>query len=206
MFVNYERQAEREIFKRFSKVSVTLSLVVVLCFIQAIKWDSHFLSIIPLQIKSMMSSLSAHDADELAKICLERKNLDCAESALQSEATTQVEALTQLGKIQMQRQKFRESANSFGSYFRSGGLSVDASYDYAKVLGQLGMIDQASQYYERVLASKVDALQVTVTQSYVKMLIANKRSAQAKTVIDGIRAKGGNASLFMESEYAQLEK
>lgn len=205
----YDRSAEQEVGKKFIKVSVAVSVVLVLSFIQAIKWDSFFVEVIPLQIKSFIGALSAEDADRFASICKIRKNLDCVETMLSSKFhnnPTQIETLADLGKVQFLRKEYRESANTFATYFKNGGLSVDASYDYARVLGEVGLVDQSAQYYDRVLASKPDAMQVTVTQSYVKMLVSHGHGDQAKAIIESVRSKGGNASMFMEHEMQQIAK
>ena len=205
----YDRTVEQEVAKKFIKVSIALSTLLVLAFIHTIKWDEFFIEVIPLQIKSLIGGLSAEDADRFASICKIRKNLDCVETMISSKFNSNpqnIEALAELGKVQFLRKEYRESANTFAIYFKQGGLSVDASYDYARVLGEVGLVEQSAQYYDRVLASKPDAMQVTVTQSYVRMLVSHGKNDQAKAIIESIRSKGGNASLFMENEMQQIAK
>lgn len=204
----YDRNVEREVNKRFIKVSIGVSVFIVLAFSHLVTWDTYFFEIIPLKTKQWIGGMSPQDYDRLAEICRERKNLDCVESSLISRfnATKDVETLATLGKLQYLRREFRPAANTFANYFRSGGLGVDASFDYARTLSEVGMVDEAAQYYQRVLDSKPDTMQITVTQAYVRTLLHANRHHDAKALIESIRSKGGNASMFMESEMQEIEK
>jgi tetratricopeptide (TPR) repeat protein len=205
----YDRTVEREVSKQFIKVSLGLSIFMVAAFIHIVTWDKYAFEIIPLKAKQWIGSMSTQDYDRLAEICKDRKNLDCVESSLTSKFSSnpsQIETLATLGNVQVGRKEYKLAANTFATYFKSGGVGVDASYDYAKALSAVGLIDQAAQYYQRVIDSKPDAMLITVTQSYVRMLVSHNRFQDAKALIDSIRARGGNASMFMEHEMQEIAK
>jgi tetratricopeptide (TPR) repeat protein len=205
----YDRTVEREVSKKFIKVSISLSIAMVVAFIHIVTWDKYAFEIIPIKVKQLIGGLSPQDYDRLAEICKDRKNLDCVESSLVSKFSsnpTQIETLASLGDLQVKRKEFKLAANTFAGYFKSGGVSVEASYDYARALSEVGLIDQAAQYYQRVIDSKPDTMLITVTQNYVRMLVAHNRYQDAKALIDSIRSRGGNASMFMEHEMQEIEK
>jgi hypothetical protein len=205
----YDRRAEREVTRSFIKVAAGISLLLVAGFYQAVTWDQYFFEIIPLKAKLTIGGMTPDNYARLADICKIRKNLDCVETALAGLATSDashIEALATLGGVQANRHEFKQAANTFAIYFKNGGQSPDAAYDYARSLAEIGLIDQAAQYYQAVLKAKPDTMQITVTQDYVKMLVAHGRLADAKSLIQGIRAKGGNASMFMEDEMQKIAK
>jgi hypothetical protein len=100
--------------------------------------------------------------------------------------------------------KNEEAAKTLELYFRDGGISLDASYDYARALEALGNVDMAGKYYQSILDSKPDTLQITVTKRYVQMLIDFNRRAEAKKVLASVRDKGSNTENFMDMVFQDL--
>jgi tetratricopeptide (TPR) repeat protein len=202
------KSLEKKIFKSYLKASLLVTVLLVASFIQAVNWDQYFFSIIPLKIKEMTSTASTMDLKEITRICNERKKWDCVEASLlktyQSSPNTEIEALAELGKIQFQRGETDAALQTFSTYFAQGGLSLDASYDYARSLSLRGQVDQASQVYEKILEAKPDTLQVTVAQNYVRLLMNNNRFSQAKDLLEEIRKSGSNANMFMDKEFQEI--
>jgi len=204
-----DKASQKEVSKRFIKWSVGLSVVMVIAFVHAVNWDGFFFEVIPLKAKQIVGMASAQDYGRLAEMCKVRKDSECVENMLISKVQSDskdIEILTELGQVQFQRNKMKESAQTLKRYFDNGGLNMDASYTYARALGQIGMVDESAQFYQRVLDAKPDTLQISVTQNFVRMLMDAGRADQAKKVIESIRVKGSNAEMFMETEFQQITK
>lgn len=204
-----DRKLEKKIYSHFLRTSLIVTGLLLAGFIQAVNWDQYSLSIIPLKVKELSGIANLQDYQQLSKICEERKKWDCVETSLRQRYTlsprTEIEALAQLGKLQYKRGKLAESLQSLKTYFDQGGISLDASYDYARALSQRGFVDQASQVYEQILEAKPETLQITVAQNYVRLLMKNNKYREAKTLLEDIRKSGSNANLFMDKEFQELE-
>lgn len=202
------KNVEKRVYKTFLKTSIVLTGFLVASFIQAVNWDKHSLTIIPLKVKEITGMASLQDLKTISEICTERKKWDCVEAALaqtyQMSPQSELEVLAELGKLQFKRGDYVGAFKSLSTYFNQGGVSLDASYDYARVLAQQGQVDQASQVYDEILKAKPDTLQVTVAQNYVRLLMDNSRYKKAKDLLEEIRKSGSNASLFMDKEFQEL--
>lgn len=200
-----EMLAEVRFERRFIKVAVTLALVMSVAFVQAATWDKYALEIIPLKIKQTLGMSSQGDLLRITQICRERLRHDCVETAL-AELSRQghIEALAELGKFQFRRLKKDLAAQTFAQYFQRGGLDLEASYQYARVLGEIGQTDRSVSYFDHVLKSRPDTVQISVTQNYVRMLINNGRRDQAKRLIESMRKTSPSAALFMDEEFKRL--
>jgi tetratricopeptide (TPR) repeat protein len=200
-----EVKAEIQFERRFIKVAVGLALAMILGFIQTATWDKFALEIVPLKIKSGIGMASPTDLKRIVQICLERFRHDCVESAYADLANQgDIEALADLGKFQVRRRNNQNALQTFTQYFKRGGLDLEASYQYAKVLGEVGQTEQSASYFDHVLKARPETLQVTVTQNYVRMLINNGRRDQALKLINSIRKTSPTASMFMQDEYKSL--
>ncbi len=201
-----QKTDETKFEKRFLKVGIGIALALGVGFVQAASWDKHAVSIIPLKIKQFTAMASQADLSKIAEICIERLKHDCVESALASKAFNgDNESFADLGKYQARRMKKSNAVQSFTKYFQNGGQDLEATYQFAKVLGETGQADQSAATYKKVLEAKPETLQITVVQNYVKMLVAHGRSAEAIVVIDEIRKSSTSANMFMETEYKTLK-
>ena len=174
-------------------------------FIQLMNWDNYSLEIIPLKLKETLGMRSPADLERTAEICFELKKWDCVESNYSARAQTDSTQLPRLGAFQMKRAKYNEAAQTFYSFFQKGGSSLEASYNYAKSLAQLGQVDEAIKYFDQVLAAKPDVLQVTVVQNYVKLLMEHRRFEQAKKLITDIRKTSPESASFMDTEFKKIQ-
>lgn len=200
-----EKQFVNKLENSFIKRAILLSAILLGSLMQAASWDQYALEIIPLKVKQFTGMANREDLNQIAKICLAKFKFDCVETAYAQMADQgDNESLAELGKFQVRRGKIREANSTLASYFSHGGLDLEASYQFARVLSQVGQVDKAAQYFDQVLAAKPDTLQVTVTQNYVKMLINNGRGDQAKKLIESVRKTSTSASLFMDEEFKSL--
>ena len=174
-------------------------------FMQLVNWDTHSLEVIPLKVKETIGMSSPSDSERMSEICMDLKKWDCVEINYGKVAASDVAKLPRLGNFQMKRARYNEAAQSYYGFFTKGGTDLEASYNYAKALAQLGRVDDATKYFEQVLAARPDVLQVTVVQNYVKLLMDHQRFDQAKKLIQEIRGKGPDSAMFMETEYKKIK-
>lgn len=194
----------REMQKRTIMIYGIFSAVFLGSYIQLANWDNYALEIIPLKIKSVIGMTNGKDADRTGEICMELKKWDCVETAYIKAAAEDQTKLPRLGNFQMKRSEWNQAAQTYYSFFQKGGQDLEASYSYAKALAQLGQVDEATKYFDQVLAARPDVLQVTVVQNYVKLLMDHQRGDQALKLIKSIRSKGPETGSFMEAEYKKL--
>jgi tetratricopeptide (TPR) repeat protein len=105
----------------------------------------------------------------------------------------------------MSRGHYQEAVNTYRTFFSKGGVDLEASYNFARALGQVGMVDEASKYFDYVLGAKPDVVQVTVVQNYVKLLMEANRLDQAQKLIEGVRKQSETSAYFMEDEFKKIQ-
>lgn len=206
---NREKQTDLNLARQFRRIAVVISVGLIASFIHLVTWDHFFLEIIPLKIKQWTGVSSSSDMLRLAEICLERKNPKCSESALieaYRKHPKQIELMARLGKVQYLSQDYTRSAYSLQQYFSLGGRNIEAAYQYARSLEETGRIKEAADYYDYVIKSKDEKLQVSVTQKYIQLLRNNQMYARAIELIESIRRKGSNTNRFLDAELLDLKK
>lgn len=181
-----------------------ISAFVIAAYMQVMTWDRHSLSIIPIKAKELLGSTSPSDWEQKAEICLDLKKYDCVENQYSNSAKVDAKLYSRLGLFQLQRMKFEDAAQSFKSYFNNGFENPQAAYSYAQALLKTGQIEEAAKYFEIVLNSRPDVVQITVVEKYVRMLIEHNRLVEAKKLIEEIRLNRGQDESFMESEMRQI--
>jgi tetratricopeptide (TPR) repeat protein len=202
---NNENQVKKVADRQTMILFGSFSLFVLISFFQLTNWDNYSLEIIPLKIKATLGMTSPGDADRTAQICMDLKKWDCVESNYSRFTEASPERLTRLGQFQMKRAEYNEAAQTFYTFFKKGGNNLEASYSYAKALAQLGQIDDATKYFDQVLAARPDVLQVTVVTNYVKLLMDHQRYDQARKLIQDVRSKGPQTASFMETELQKIK-
>ncbi len=199
-------QIEKKADKRYITLVSSLCAVLTMAFILIVQWDTHVLEVLPLKTKQLMGAASARDLIRIQEICEDRKNLTCQLEALQQLSRLDNEAYADLGKMLYLMGENKQAMTAFTKYFQNGGLSLDASYHFARSLEKDGQVEQASKHYEDVIAAKPGMLQITVTKNYIKMLMEYNKKKQARTVLKKIRKHGTSTSDFMDPIFKELER
>lgn len=201
-----QRKLEKSAEKKFITIATSVCALLTFSFVMIVKWDTYSLEVLPLKAKQLVGMSSAEDLKRIVEICEDRKNLECQISGLEDLSKIDNEARAQLGKIYFLKDQNKLAVQRFSDYFRNGGLSFEASYMFARSLEKDGQIELASQYYESVLNSKPDTLQITVTRHYINMLTEYNKRDQAKLVLSKIREMGANTKNFMDPVFKELER
>ena len=198
-------EAQEKLDQTFMRLAFGLAVFMIAGFLQLSIWDNHALEVVPLEAKELIGASSNSDIERFAEICLERKKLDCVEREYSKLGERDNSQLLRLGKFQMQRARYAEAVNSYRTYFTKGGIDLEGSYQFARALGQVGMVDEAAKYYDYVLGAKPDVLQVTVIQNYVRLLMDAHRLDRAKQLIEGVRSKSAASAYFMDDDYKKIQ-
>ncbi len=194
--------------KRSVTFMVLFGAVFVLSFIQAVNWDTHSVSIIPLKMKQWSKTAEPADLLRVVEICSMRNKHDCVEEAyrdLYALRPQDTETLVDLGHLLFLRAKMAEAAKVFAEYFQKGGKNSDAAYDYARALTHIGKGDEAIKLFQAVLGEKKDVFQVTVARTYIQALIKYQKWSQAKATIEHYRKLSSSSHMFMERELKEIE-
>lgn len=199
-----EAVSELKTERRFISFAVIFALILVSGFLQIVNWNQYSLAVIPLQVKELAGLSTPQDSEKMAAICMERHKYDCVERMYKAVANLSPTNLVRLAKFQTKREEYQQASQTFQKFFQNGGVDLEASYQYAQALGSIGQVDQAAKYYDYVLGAKPGTLQVTVVQNYVKLLMDANRYDQAKKLIENVRSRGANASMFMEPEFQKI--
>ena len=65
----------------------------------------------------------------------------------------------------MSRARYQDAAATFHKFFSAGGKDLDASFQYARALKQMGRLDEAGQYLRYVSRAGTDAVMRAAAQS-----------------------------------------
>lgn len=204
-------KAKKENAKQTDRTCIYIAIFAALLigsFIQAVNWDKHFFTIIPLKAQQLAGMANADQLNEIAEICMERKKYSCAETAhfqAWKKDPKNLVHLEKLGELQVKQDLMLSAIKTYDTYFGNNGDDLDAKYNYAKALAATNDTQKAEKYFKMVLKAKPDILQITVTRHYINMLVKNDQLAKAKSVIEHFRKKGSNTGLFMDKEYKEIK-
>lgn len=193
--------------KKSIQLIAAISALLIVALVHSGNWGGAATQIIPLKLKAWTGFADESDYRAIADICIARIKQDCVEKALAQVMDlnpTAIEVKAELASFLMRSGREAQAESYFADYFKSGGMSAESAYEFAKLLEKQNRIDEASKYYDIALVNKPDSLQVTIVQSYVKMLMSVGRLLEARTVIDSVRNQGESAKAFMTKEYDEI--
>lgn len=175
-------------------------------FIHAVNWDQFSIEIVPLKIKQWSRSASVVELERIATICNSRVKQECVEQAYRDLLVAKADPahLKNLGEILYAKGEMAESQSLFQQYLAQGGSAPEAHHLYANTLSETGQGELAIQEFMKILKSKPQTFQVSVTRDYVNTLIKYKKLTKAKATIEFYRKSSVSSSLFMDKEYKDL--
>ena len=194
--------------KKFNVLAILISTIILGGFIQLVQWNGYFFEIIPLKTKQVTGMATPADLLRVAEICKDRQNPSCVEKAYSQvvqKDPKNLEAWAAYGNILINNQKDKLALRSFGNYFKQGGRDIKVAFSYAKLLGEQGLIEEAKEYFNYIIQSKPDKLQITVTKRFVDMLYNAGQYKEAKKAIVAFRKRGVNAKYFMGSKLKEIQ-
>ncbi len=179
-----EAMVEDSLMWRNYATYIGISVLILVSFISVATWDIYAYRGTSLYVKGALGWQTLGEKSELADICFELKKYDCVEKLyVELAASGGTTELAQLGHLLVRRQKYQKAAATYRQLIVLDSQNIEARFQFAKALGELGQIDEASKQFEYVLRSKPGVLQVTVAQKYVNYLIKAHRVEQARRLI-----------------------
>ncbi len=170
-------------------IMLGISVITAGSFLHSVRWGNHSLEVIPHKAMISVGMGDESNYNRLQEICLERKMIDCVQSSLEEQLSANpnnLEVLKKLGKLHYQLENYEQAHETLSAYFTNQGEDLMTAYYFAKVLSKQGNTDAAVDYFESILASKPDVLQVTVTEAYMDMLIEANRFDDAKKLAKSV--------------------
>lgn len=197
-------------FDRTSWTLIFFGLFILGSLYHAIKWDTYFFEVIPLQVKFYSGRAQADDLLTFETICKVRKDSDCLVSIyrtqLQQDPNLNKECLKKLGLILAARNETREAASMFELYIKLGGKGPDTFLKLGQLYEKLGLLDKAAVNYKKTSKSPDEMVRIEGTQSYVKVLLKSERYREAEELIRSFRKMGKAYGLFMENELREVQR
>lgn len=184
---------KKEMSKGYALLMLSVTAIITLVFIQMAHWRQHSLTMIPIQVKTVLSVMTSMDYEKKAEICFDLHHYQCAADALKFVALNDpnnLEKLAGYAKSLVMNKDYEQASLIYKQYFEKGGDNLDATYEYAKVLVKLGYMGLASKYFNIVIDAKPDVFQVTVAKNYVRALIENENISGLKTLLKRFKAQG----------------
>jgi len=203
---SHRQGMDKDLERSSATIMVVLATLVVATIMQIGAWDKYSLDVIPLLLKEMVGATSPQDWEDKAKMCWELKKWDCVEYEYTKSAQNDRGQYVRLGHYQMRRLKFDKAANSFRIFFKGGGEDIEAAKAYAKALAETNQFDESSKYFNLVLDTRPESLQIPVVLDFVKLLMKNEKYEHARRLIEDVRKQNPAGSQFMDSEYKQIKK
>jgi tetratricopeptide (TPR) repeat protein len=195
-----QKASEEGMERSFLYIIIASAVFMVASFIHLANWGGASFEVVGFKLGELIGTNSTQTVERMAKTCLELKKFECTEKMYGQLARGDAKQFVRLGKFQLSQRKFKDASDSFRRFFSAGGGDIEVNYLYAKALGELGAIEEASRHFDYVLAAKPDVVQITVVQNYVKYLMSANKLDHAKDVIHKVRRRDTAVSSFMENE------
>ncbi len=183
-----------------AKRMLIFSVVLFAFLFHVSQWGSDSIRIVYLKAATTLGWASSDDWSSLARVCEERIKPGCLESALKGKANNSrlVSDYVRLGDFQRVQKRHAEALLSYNTGLMIDATTVDPKlfYGIARSYESTGETEKALAYYAKAIEIKPEVIQVTVTESYVKLLKRLGREDQAKEVLTEVRKRGNSDSLF----------
>lgn len=202
-----QERLEKKAMDRTVWTMIAMCCLFVAGFIHAVNWDQYALEIVPLKLKQIAGSANSNELERIVFICDQRAKQDCVEQAYRDlvKLDQDPEHSKNLAQILYAKGDMSESQKLLQKYLEKGGSQVEAQHTYALTLSETGQGEQAIAEFMKILKSKPNTFQVSVTRDYVKTLIKFQKLEKAKATIEFYRKTSVSSSLFMDKEYKELQ-
>lgn len=206
-------ESEKNLTKKLGRtVAINLliaSVILVGIFIHNAHWGKHSFEVIPLKAIQLIGAANTEDLMRISQICEDVKKYTCIEEAYKEALYQDRENHTlmeQYADILVKTKQQEKAFKVYQIYFSKDGANLDAAYEYAKILGRKGQVEESARMFNLILDSKKDILQTTVLYAFVDMYTENNKLKQAKKLIQRTRKLGENTTLFMDARLKEIKE
>jgi tetratricopeptide (TPR) repeat protein len=167
------------------KIRGGIAFAIMVVFVQLMHWGTSALEVRWIQAKDLIGLASADNMDRLARICHDFRYTRCELNAYVRQAQIDPRRSTILARFYMDRKKYDNAVASLKDYVTKTPNDRNAMWLYAQALGEAGRADEATGFYEKLVAAKINdkAERRQIIASYVKHLSRARKFAQAQAVI-----------------------
>lgn len=182
---------------------IFMTILIIASVMHVVNWDTYALQIVPLKLKQLIGAASAHDLASIGEICDQRQKSNCVVDSYTNAYTIDtkhIQGLVRVGELQVQAKEYRQGVITYTNYFKSGGKDLEARYNYARALAEIGDFKSSKKQFSFLLSAKGGPSKFTIARSYVEYLIRFKEYTLAKEIIEKHRKSDEGAGLFLEKE------
>ncbi len=187
-----QNQGEKQADKDTIKSLVIISCLLLISGFYFFQWGGYSFSIIPHYLSG--------NHEKISEICMDLKKYDCVEEQYTKifERNKDPLYLEKLAEFQFKREKYEDASQNYMKFFEtSGEKGFRSMYYYAHALAKINEIDSAISYFESLIQKKENVLMVTVTESYLKILVEYNRVKKAKEVLIRAEKRAKNSQSAM---------
>ena len=207
-YKSFNGKQQMKIQRRITKGIFIAGLGLLGVIVYVGNWGHFSISVIPLKLSQWSGQLNERSFERLKGICMHLKKYDCVEQAHLSffQSSSHLDILEQLGEFQYKRKKMEAAYKTYSQYFESGGKSIKAAYNYARILELQGKVQHALSYYKYALKVRPDKVQVTVIRSYIDLLVKSGQMRTAKSELLKLKRSLERAGSLVQQEYERWKK
>ena len=197
---------EKELEKRAIKSMYIAAAVLVTGFMYVSSWGSYSMSLPLIKLQQITGTLSPQGYEELAQACMSLGKYDCVREAYMGGFKKSADPIffAKLGRFEARLGSLQPSINAYGSYFKLGGTDADATIQYAKLLEEANLLDEALKFYEAAIPARPEALPIQATAGIVRVMVKQGKYKEARERIMEFHRSAGNAKGYLNTELAQL--
>jgi tetratricopeptide (TPR) repeat protein len=192
--------------RKLSLQLLGFSLVTFYLFAHLATWGSYPIAGPILKAKQALGISPRATNLELASICIDLQNWDCAKSAYynlyHSGDTT---GLIHLGRLQMRLKETDAAYITFDRYFQVDGRDITAARDFGKILEDKGQNTLSLQYFEKSIDPNSTTLPIHATGGIIRVLMKQGMHDEAYQRILDFHELADNAKGYFIPEFEKLQ-
>jgi tetratricopeptide (TPR) repeat protein len=176
-------------------------------FLHFATWGSYSFAVPFVKLQDMTGMLSKQGYIDYAKSCESLRKWACAKQAYTNlyKKHGEVYGIEKLARFQVRLGEMDEAMQTFDIYFRKGGKSGDAAYEYARLLDQRGMENDAIKFYDQSIEARPKVLAIQATAGIIRILTKQGRVTEVRERILAFQGSAENAKGFFVTELVKAE-
>lgn len=188
---------------------IGVALVGILTFSWISIWDTHSLTVLPLQAKYTLGFAKADDLKQLSAICFERKRYECSSQTLKVLAdkfkTKDPIHYAQLIESYLKLGQTKSALFYIATFEKVKTPTADLLAQKAQLQMKVGEDQKALESLGRAVRLAVGPQKVALVRDQVQLLLKLNMYQQAQTKILEVRRSSAIAHLFMEKELKSIQ-